>query len=387
MSTPGQGPRPADRAPPAEGARARSPPRRWPAWTGACRGSARCRPRTGPGSGWSRRPASPRSSTWFRSPTAAPPITADVFGTAPRELTGVSPCSRPSRWCGVTIEVVEEHVASAVAEDDAPRCARPSLRYAREVAFATAEVYARAAEMRGAWDARLEALVVDSVLRGEADETRALPGERAGLGVARRRGRRARPGARPLRAAAARASSTTYGARPGTPGSTSSAASRATGSWSCSAASTTPTGRRRPWRAHFGAGPGGRRPGRRRPGPARASRRAAAVAGLRAAPGWPRRPAAGDHRRPAARAGALRRRPRPPPAGAARSTARCVDGGLADCWRRSAAFLDHGGSLEGTGPGAVRAPQHRPLPAPPGRRGHRAVAPPTRGTPTPCGWR
>ena len=43
-------------------------------------------------------------------------------------------------------------------------------RYAREVAFATAEVYARAAEVRGAWDARLEALVVDAVLRGEADE-------------------------------------------------------------------------------------------------------------------------------------------------------------------------------------------------------------------------
>jgi DNA-binding PucR family transcriptional regulator len=38
------------------------------------------------------------------------------------------------------------------------------------VAFAAAEVYARAAEMRGAWDARLEALVVDSVLRGEIDE-------------------------------------------------------------------------------------------------------------------------------------------------------------------------------------------------------------------------
>ena len=45
------------------------------------------------------------------------------------------------------------------------------LRYAREVAFATAEVYARAAEVRGAWDARLEALVVDAVLRAEADET------------------------------------------------------------------------------------------------------------------------------------------------------------------------------------------------------------------------
>ncbi len=44
-------------------------------------------------------------------------------------------------------------------------------RYGREVAFATAEIYARAAEMRGAWDARLEALVVDSVLRGDSDGT------------------------------------------------------------------------------------------------------------------------------------------------------------------------------------------------------------------------
>jgi hypothetical protein len=44
------------------------------------------------------------------------------------------------------------------------------LRYSRDIAFAAAEVYARAAEVRGAWDARLEALAVDAVLRGEADE-------------------------------------------------------------------------------------------------------------------------------------------------------------------------------------------------------------------------
>ncbi len=44
------------------------------------------------------------------------------------------------------------------------------MRYAREIAFATAQVYARAAEVRGAWDARLEALVVDSVLRADGDE-------------------------------------------------------------------------------------------------------------------------------------------------------------------------------------------------------------------------
>jgi DNA-binding PucR family transcriptional regulator len=57
-----------------------------------------------------------------------------------------------------------------------PRADRPILHaaivaYSREVAFAAAEVYARAAELRGAWDERLEALVVDAVLRGETDDT------------------------------------------------------------------------------------------------------------------------------------------------------------------------------------------------------------------------
>jgi hypothetical protein len=41
------------------------------------------------------------------------------------------------------------------------------LRYSREVAFSAAEVYARAAELRGSWDARLEALLVDGLVRGE----------------------------------------------------------------------------------------------------------------------------------------------------------------------------------------------------------------------------
>ena len=50
------------------------------------------------------------------------------------------------------------------------RAARGVLRYTREVAFAAAQVYARTAEARGAWDARLEALVVNSLVRGEVDE-------------------------------------------------------------------------------------------------------------------------------------------------------------------------------------------------------------------------
>ena len=70
----------------------------------------------------------------------------------------------------LSIEVVESNVEDIVAAEDAAEVHRAISRYAREVAFATAEVYARAAEVRGAWDARLEALVVDAVLRAETDE-------------------------------------------------------------------------------------------------------------------------------------------------------------------------------------------------------------------------
>jgi sugar diacid utilization regulator len=45
------------------------------------------------------------------------------------------------------------------------------LRYSREIAFAAALVYARAAEERGAWDARLEALVVDAMVRGDVSDS------------------------------------------------------------------------------------------------------------------------------------------------------------------------------------------------------------------------
>jgi sugar diacid utilization regulator len=108
---------------------------------------------------------------WYREPDGSAPVTAEVFGAAPRALAGVVSLHQTVEMVRLTIEVVEENVVDAVGEADAPSVRESIIRYAREVAFATAEVYARAAEMRGAWDARLEALVVDSVLRAEADET------------------------------------------------------------------------------------------------------------------------------------------------------------------------------------------------------------------------
>jgi DNA-binding PucR family transcriptional regulator len=97
-------------------------------------------------------------------------IASSVFGAAPRALTGVINLQQTVDLIRLSIEVVERNVDDIVDRLDAPDVHRAVSWYAREVAFATAEVYARAAEVRGAWDARLEALVVDAVLRAEPDE-------------------------------------------------------------------------------------------------------------------------------------------------------------------------------------------------------------------------
>jgi DNA-binding PucR family transcriptional regulator len=108
---------------------------------------------------------------WYSDPADdGPTVTADVFGTAPRELTRAVTLQQTVELVRVAIEVVEEMVPEVAGPEAAAEVREGVLRYSREIAFATADVYARAAEARGAWDARLEALIVDSVLRGEADE-------------------------------------------------------------------------------------------------------------------------------------------------------------------------------------------------------------------------
>ena len=110
---------------------------------------------------------------WFREGAGerkGAAVPADVFGTAPRELTGAVTLQQTVEMVRTTIGVVEAHVDEVVSAGDAPAVREAVMLYSREIAFAAADVYARAAEQRGAWDARLEALIVDSVLRGEADE-------------------------------------------------------------------------------------------------------------------------------------------------------------------------------------------------------------------------
>jgi hypothetical protein len=112
---------------------------------------------------------------WYEDPTSTPWIAADIFAAAPRELLRSVSLQQTLQLIRVTVEVTEERVAGR--GDDLREAI---LLYSRDVAFASADVYARAAEARGLWDARLEALVVDSILTGEADEE--LPSRIAALG-------------------------------------------------------------------------------------------------------------------------------------------------------------------------------------------------------------
>ena len=94
-------------------------------------------------------------------------VTAEVFGTAPRELTW----SVTLELVRCVVDAVEDEVLPLAADGDEAALREAVLRYSREVAFSAAQVYAQAAEARGAWDARLEALVVDAVVRAEADDS------------------------------------------------------------------------------------------------------------------------------------------------------------------------------------------------------------------------
>jgi hypothetical protein len=113
--------------------------------------------------------------SWFEDPRSTPWIAADVFGAAPRELLRSVSLQQTLQLIRVTVEVVEDRV-----KDGGETLREAILLYSREIAFAAADVYARAAEARGLWDARLEALVVDSILSGEYDDE--LPSRIAALG-------------------------------------------------------------------------------------------------------------------------------------------------------------------------------------------------------------
>jgi hypothetical protein len=118
---------------------------------------------------------------WLRSPDDVLRLTGEVFATAPQAMAR-------SVTLQHTVELVR--TAIAVAEDNLPTLAGPGeeslvreelLRFSREIAFAAARVYASAAEDRGSWDRRLEALVMDNLISGSVVGD-PLPSQLAALG-------------------------------------------------------------------------------------------------------------------------------------------------------------------------------------------------------------
>jgi PucR-like helix-turn-helix protein/diguanylate cyclase with GGDEF domain len=108
---------------------------------------------------------------WLKHPERnRPAVAGEVFGTAPRELARAISLQQTVEMVRITIGVVEAQVDELAAPGGEAELREAVLRYTREIAFAAAVVYARTAEARGAWDARLEALVVDSLVRGDVGD-------------------------------------------------------------------------------------------------------------------------------------------------------------------------------------------------------------------------
>lgn len=105
--------------------------------------------------------------SWLADPARGIALTAEAFRTAPRELTRRLTLRQTVELVRIATDVFETEIPPLGATEDERRLlVEGVLRFGREVAFAAAGIYAEAAEARGAWDNRLEALVVDAVVRG-----------------------------------------------------------------------------------------------------------------------------------------------------------------------------------------------------------------------------
>ncbi len=117
---------------------------------------------------------------WYAQPGQSYRGAMEVFSAAPPELTRSISLQHTLGIVRTVVKVVEDHSDEFASAGGEQHLREAILRYSREIAFSAAEVYARAAESRGAWDARLEALVVDGLVRGEVDDD--LPSRAAALG-------------------------------------------------------------------------------------------------------------------------------------------------------------------------------------------------------------
>lgn len=104
---------------------------------------------------------------WMRNPTDVG-YTAEAFALVPQDLTRRIALRQTVEMVRVSMEFFEEVVPLlARSEEQLTALTVGILRYSRDLAFAAASSYADAAEARGSWDSRMEASVVDAVVRGD----------------------------------------------------------------------------------------------------------------------------------------------------------------------------------------------------------------------------
>ena len=109
--------------------------------------------------------------------------TARAFELMPQDLTRRIALRHSVDMLRVTMEFFEEVVPLvARSEEQLTALTVGILKYSRDLAFSAATAYADAAEARGTWDSRMEASVVDAVVRGDTGPGAAVPGGRAELG-------------------------------------------------------------------------------------------------------------------------------------------------------------------------------------------------------------
>lgn len=105
---------------------------------------------------------------WMTDPSSNVDYTARAFELMPQDLTQRMPLRHSVDMIRVTLEFFEE-VAPLLARSEEQLTALTVgiLKYSRDLAFSAATAYADAAEARGTWDSRMEATVVDAVVRGD----------------------------------------------------------------------------------------------------------------------------------------------------------------------------------------------------------------------------
>jgi len=108
-------------------------------------------------------------ASWFADDTDPAVDPLSIFDAAPRSMTRQITLQQTVDLIRTTIDVVEEQLAALMPKPDRAPLQTAIVHYSREVAFAAAEVYAGQAESRSAWDERVEAILVDAVVRDEVD--------------------------------------------------------------------------------------------------------------------------------------------------------------------------------------------------------------------------